>query len=180
MIRELATTVPDRDDRGHGSACARAVDASISRNVGTSAIARMPSACAWCGAGRRRNGRQHGDRMKRSKPSTPRPSGHVVSVPQLRRNHLKLRKLRQRVVTQQEFFRRLSCAIGRDAMKRRRSQDATRHVTAATPAVRRFAGCWIANASGRCVALSEPAFNASKSIRPLAPDVAPNNTALRA
>jgi hypothetical protein len=177
MIREMATPVPDRDDRGRGSACARAVDANISRAVGTSAIARIPSAYAWCGAGRRRSGRRDGGRMKRSKPSTPRPSGRAVSVPQLRRNHLKLRKLRQRVVTQQKFFCRLSCAIGRDVTMRRRSRDVTRHVTAATPAVRRFAGCWIANASGSCVALSVPAFNASKSIRPLAPAVAPNNTA---
>jgi hypothetical protein len=115
--------------------------------------------------------------MKRSKPNTPRPSGRAVSVAQLRRNHLKLRKLRQRVVTQQKFSRQLCCAIGRDAMMRRRSRDATRHVTAATPVVRRFAGCWIVNASGRGVALSERAFNASKSIKSPAPDVAPNNTA---
>jgi hypothetical protein len=176
----MAPVLPDRDGRGRGSACARGVDARISRAVGISAIARTPSAYAWSGAGRRPNGRPGGGRMKRSKPSTPRPSGRAVSVPQRRRNHQGLRKLRQRVVTQQKFFRRLSCAIGRDVMMRRRSRDATRHVTAATPAVRRFAGCWIANASGRCVALSEPAFNARKSIRPLAPAVAPNNTALRA
>ena len=125
MIREMAAAVPDRDERGRESACAKGVDARISRNVGISVSARMPNAYAWCGAGRRRSGRRGGGRTKRSRPSRPRPSGRAVSVPRLRRNHLNLRKLRRRVVTQQKFLRRLSCAIGRGAMRRRRSLAAT-------------------------------------------------------
>jgi hypothetical protein len=176
MIREMAAAVPDRDDRGHGSACARAVDASISRNVGTSTTARTPSACVWCGAGRRRSGRPGGGRMKRSRPSTPRPSGRAVSVPRLRRKHLNLRKLRRRVVTQQKFFRRLFCATGQDAMNRRRSWGATRHATAALLAGRRFAGCWIANASGNSAALSEASAHVSGNIRRPGHDAAPSKT----
>jgi len=81
MIRQMATAVPDRDDRGRGSACARGVDALISRDVGISAIARTPSAYARSDAGRRPSDRRNGGRMKLSKPSTPRPSERAVSVP---------------------------------------------------------------------------------------------------
>ena len=137
-----------RDDRGRGSACAKAVDASTSRGVGTSVTARTPNACVWSGAGRRRSGRPNGVRTMRPKPSTPRPNVRAVSAPHLRPNPRRLPRLRRRVVTQQKFFRRLPCAIGRGAMNRPRSRAATRHATAAPPAVRRFAGCWIANASG--------------------------------
>jgi hypothetical protein len=180
MIREMAPAVPDRDDRGRGSACARAVDASISRNVGTNGIARIPSVYIWCGAGRRRSGSPGGGRMKRSRLSMPRPSVRAVSVPQLRRNHQGLRKLRRRVVTQQKLFRRLSCAIGRDAMMRRQSRDATRHVTVATAADRRFAGCWIVNASGNSAVLSRASVGAHWSIRPRGHDAAPSKTTPRA
>ena len=63
---------PVRDDRGRGSACAKAVDASTSRGVGISVTARTPNACGWSGAGRRRGGRPNGARTRRSKPSMPR------------------------------------------------------------------------------------------------------------
>ena len=43
-------------------------------------------------------------------------------------------ELRQRVVTQQNFFCRRQCATGRGAMKRPRSRAAARHATAAPPA----------------------------------------------
>ena len=84
-------------------------------------------------------------------------------------------ELRRRVVTQQKFFRPLPCATGRGAMSRLRSRAAARHATAAPPAVRPFAGSWIANASGSSVALSEAAGHASRSTRPPGRGVADSN-----
>lgn len=105
-----ALVVPVRDDRVRGFACAKAADGSTGRGVGTSVTARMPNACVRCGAGRRQSGRPSGAWMKRSKSSTPSPSGRDVSVAHLRRNHPSLSKLRQRVVTQQKFFANFLCA----------------------------------------------------------------------
>ncbi len=62
MISQSAAAVPVRDDRGRGSACAKAVDASTSRGVGTSVTARIPNACAqvrrWQAARRQARRRQ--------------------------------------------------------------------------------------------------------------------------
>ena len=88
MISQTAAAVLPHD-RGRGSACARAVDASTSHGVGISVTARTPNACGWSGAGRRRSGRPSGVRTRRPKPSTPRPNVRAVSVPSLRHNHPK-------------------------------------------------------------------------------------------
>jgi hypothetical protein len=96
-------------DRGHEFVCARGVDKSTSRGVGTSVIARTLNACVCSGAGRRPSGKPDAVRMKRSKSSTPRLSVRAVSVPYLRRNHPSLSKLRQRMVTQQKFFAPVLC-----------------------------------------------------------------------
>ena len=166
--------MPVRDDRGRGCACAKAVDASTSRGVGTSVTARTPNACAWSGAGRRPSGRPNGVRTMRSKSSTPRRNVRAVDASHLRRNHRKPRSLRRRVVTQQKFFCRLPLCDRPGCHEPPRSRAATRHATAAPPAARRFAGCWIVNASGGCVALSRAAAHASRSTRPPAHDAAPN------
>ncbi len=84
-------------------------------------------------------------------------------------------RLGRRVVTQQKFFRRRRCVIGRGAMSRLRSRAAARHATAAMRAVRRFAAYVIVNASGCCVARSEAAARASRSTRPPARDAANSN-----
>ena len=105
-----------RDDRGRGSACAKAVAAATSRCVGTSVTARTPNACVWSAAGRRRGGRPGGARTTRPKPSMPRRNVRAVSAPPPRRNHRRSPKLRRRVVTQQKFFRRLLCATGPGAL----------------------------------------------------------------
>jgi hypothetical protein len=67
-----------------------------------------------------------------------------------------------------KFFLSLPRASGRGAMIRPQSWAAIRHTTAAQPAARRFAGCWIASASGFGVALSKAAANAPRSIKPFA------------
>ena len=108
--------LPTTADRA--SACAKAVDASTSRGVGTSVTARIPNACVWSGAGRRRGGRPSGARTRQSKPSMPRQNVCAVSAPPLRHNRRSHLRLRRRVVTQQKFFRRLRCATGRGAMNR--------------------------------------------------------------
>jgi hypothetical protein len=174
MIRQTAAVVAVRDDRGRGFACAKAAAAATSRSVGTSVIARTPNACVWFGAGRRRGGRPGGARTMRLRPSMPRHNVRAVSAPPPRRNHRRCPKLRRRVVTQRKFFRRLLCATGPDAMNHRRSRAATRHAIAAPPAVRRFAGCSIANASGCGAARSKAAAYATGSARPPARGTAPS------
>jgi hypothetical protein len=161
MISQTANA----DDRGRASACAKAVDASTSRGVGISITAKIPNACVWSGAGRRPSGRPNGASMMPPKPSMPRPNVGAVSAPHLHHKRRSPLRLRRRVVTQQKFFRRLPCATGQGAMSRLRSRAATRHATAAPPAVRRFAKCGIVNASGGCVALSEASGYASASTR---------------
>ena len=84
MISQTAAAVPVRDDRGRGSACAKAVAASTSRGVGTSVTARTPNACAWSGAGWRRGGRPSGVRTMRPKPSTPRSNVRAGDASHLR------------------------------------------------------------------------------------------------
>src|SRR5271165_6850801 len=107
------------DDRERASACAKAVDASTSRTVGISVIARTPNACACCGAGRRHGGRLTDARTRRSKPSMPRQNGHAVSGPHLRHKRQILLRLRPGVVTQQTFLRPLPSAPDRAAMSHR-------------------------------------------------------------
>lgn len=165
------------DDRGRASACAKAVDASTNRGVGISITARIPNACGWCGVGRRRSGRPSGARTRPPNPSMPRPNACAVSASLLRHKRRSRLRLRQRVVTQQKYFRRLRCAIGRGAMSRLRSRAAARHATAARPAVRPFARSWIANASGSTVALSAVGAHASRSTRPPGRDAANSNPA---
>ena len=141
-------TADVRDDHDCGFVCARAVDESTSRGAGTSVIARTPNACGWCGAGRRRGGKPGGARMKRSRPSTPRPNGRAVGAAPLRRNRRHSQNLQRRVVTQQKFFCRSLSVTGRGAIKRPLSRAVTRHATAAPPAARRLAACAIVNANG--------------------------------
>ena len=136
MISQIAVA----DDRGRASACAKAVDASTSRGVQTSVTAKIPNACVWSGAGRRRSGRPSGARMRPPNQSMPRPNVRAVSAPPLRHKLQSRLRLGRRVVTQQEFFRRLPCATDRGAMSRLRSRAAARHATVARRAVRPFAG----------------------------------------
>lgn len=140
MISQNAAAIPVRDDRGRASACAKAVDAGTNLGVGISITAKIPNACGWCGAGRRRSGRPSGARMRPPNPSMPRPNVCAVSAPHLCHKRRSLPRLRRRVVTQQKFFRRLLCATGRGAMCRLRSRAATRRATAAPRAVRPCAG----------------------------------------
>ena len=167
-------------DRGREFVCARGVDKSTSRGVGTSVIARTPNACVCSGAGRRPSGKPDGVRMKRSKSSTPRLSVRAVSVPYLRRNHPSLSEVAAAHGHAAKIFRRLFCATGQGAMRRPQSRVATRQATAVPPAARRFAGYSIVNASGNSVALSGVSKRASRSIRPPGRDVAPGNTTLPA
>jgi hypothetical protein len=174
MIRQTAALVAVRDGRGRGSACAKVVAAATSRCVGTSVTARMPNACVWSAAGWRRGGRPGGARTMRPKPSMPRHNVRAVAAPPPRRNHRRSQKLRRRVVTQQTFFRRLLCATGPAAMSHLRSRAAPRHATAAPPAVWRFAGYSIANASGCGAARFKAAASASGTTRPPARGSAPS------
>src|SRR5437773_2912816 len=116
MVLQPAAAVPVRDDRGRGSACAKAVGTSTSRGVGTSVTARTPNANGRSAAGRRRGGRRDDATTLRPKPSTPRRSVRAVSAPSLRHQHRRSPKLRLRVVTQQKLFCQLPCATGRGAM----------------------------------------------------------------
>lgn len=171
MISQTAVA----DDRGRASACAKAVDASTSRGVGISITAETPNACGWCGVGRRRSGRPSGARTRPPNHSMPRPNACAVNASLLRHKRRSRPSLGRRVVTQQEFFRRLPCAIGRGAMSRFRSRAAARYATAVPRAVRPFAGSWIANASGSSVARSKAAAHASRSTRPPARGAANSN-----
>jgi len=96
-------------DRGRGFVCAKAVGGRTSRGVGTSVTARIPNACVWCGAGKRRGGKPGSARTTRSKPSTPRQNVRAVSVPYLRRKPQRTPRLQRRVVTQQIFLSPLLC-----------------------------------------------------------------------
>ena len=69
-----------------------------------------------------------------------------------------------------KIFSQLLCATGRDAMKRPPSRWASRPVSAAGPAARRFAGSMIANASGSGAALSKAVALAKGSTPPPAGD----------
>jgi len=75
-----------------------------------------------------------------------------------------------------KIFSRLLCATGRGVMNRSASQAATRRATAAPPAVKPFAGCSIANASGCGAALFQAAARAIGSTRPRAPSAAACHT----
>jgi hypothetical protein len=156
----------DRDDRGSGSACAKAVGTTSCHGVGTSVTAKTPNAGGNCGVGKRHGGKPDDARTMQSKSSTPRRNVRAVSVPHLRRKYQKYLRLRRRVVTQQNFFCRLPCATGRGAMSLPRSPSATRRVSAVPPAVRQFAECGNANANGCCEPLSEAAGHAIGSMRP--------------
>jgi hypothetical protein len=74
------------------------------RSVGTSITARIPNACAWCGAGRQPGGRPNGVRTMPPKPSTPRPNACAVGASHLRRSRRIKLKLQRRVVPQQKSF----------------------------------------------------------------------------
>lgn len=104
MVIHKTAAVPVRDDRGRGSACAKAADVSTSRGVGTSVTAKTPNAGGWSGAGRRRGGRPDGARTRPPKPNTPRPNVRAVSAARLRRKHRRTLPLRLRVVTSKNYF----------------------------------------------------------------------------
>jgi hypothetical protein len=150
MIVQPAPAIPVRDNRGRGSACAKAVNACTSRSVGTNVTVKTPIAYACSAAGRRRDGKPNGVKTILPRLSTPSKNvpAAIANAPYLHHNHQSLPRLRRRVVTQQKFFRRLLCATGQGAMKRPRSRAVTRHATAAPSVVRRFAECAIVNASG--------------------------------
>ena len=175
MVIQSAAAVPVRDDRGRGSACAKAVGTSTSRGVGTSVTARTPNAGGRCVAGRRRGGRRDDARTLRPKPSTPRLSVRAVSAPPLRRKHPRTPQLRLRVVTQQKFCSPCRCATGRGTRNRPARRGITRQPTAAPPAARRSSGCWIVNASGGSVAPSRAAKRAGGNTRPPALAAAAND-----
>ncbi len=172
MISQTAVA----DDRGRASACAKAVDANTNRGVGISITVKIPNACGWCGVGRRRSGKPSGARTMPPNPSMPRPNACAVSASLLRHKRRSRLRLGRRVVTQQEFFRQLPCAIGRGATNRFRSRAAARHATVARVAVRPWAGWSIVNASGYAVALSKAAAHASRSTRPHARGGPDSNT----
>lgn len=104
------SVVPVRDDRGLGSACAKAVAVGISPDVGTNVTAKIQNVCGNSAVGRRPSGRPGGARTRPSKPSTPPRNGRAVSVPLLRRKLQPSPRLRRRVVTQQKFFAQPLCA----------------------------------------------------------------------
>jgi len=163
IISQTAAVV---GDHVRGFVCAKAVDAGTRRSVGTSVIVRIPSACVWCGAGRLPNARPSVAKTRRPKLSMPRPSKRAADEPHLRHNPLTKPKLRLRVVTQQQFFRRLPFAIGPAVIRRPPSRAATRPSIAVGPVVRRFTGCSIVSVSGCSAALFRAAALASGSTRP--------------
>src|SRR5512146_1183461 len=63
------------DDLAHVFACAKAVAAPFNHDGGTSVTAKTPNACVCYGAGRPSGARPSGGKMRRPKPSTPRPNG---------------------------------------------------------------------------------------------------------
>ena len=75
-----------------------------------------------------------------------------------------------------KIFSPLLCATGRGAMNRPRSRWASRHVSAAGPVARPFAGCTIANASGGGAALSKAVAPANGNTPPPARGAAHNST----
>jgi hypothetical protein len=176
MVLQRAAAVPGRDDRGRGSACAKAVADNTSRGVPTSATARIPNAGGWSAVGRRRGARPGDAWTMSSKISTPRLNVRAVSTPHLRRKHPTNQRLRRRVVTQQQFSCPLLCATGPAAMNRLTSRAATRHATAVGPAGRRCAGYSIGNASGSGAVLSRAAGHASGSTPPHGRDAPNGNT----
>ena len=109
-LNQSALAVPERDDRARGSACAKAAGASISRDVGTSVTVKIRNACVKSAAGRRRSGRPDAAWMPQPKLSTPRLNARVASEPNPHRKHQRVRRLRRRVVTQQNFFSTPLCA----------------------------------------------------------------------
>jgi hypothetical protein len=163
MVLHRAAPVPDRDDRGPGSACAKVVAAITNPGVPTSVTARTPNASVRSAAGRRRGDRPGGVPTMMSKPSTLEHNVRAVSAPHLRRKPRRTPRLRRRVVTRQQFSCHILCATGPAAMTRPGSRAATRHATAVTRAVRRCAECSIANASGGAAALSRAAGHAPRS-----------------
>jgi len=104
MLVQNAAAVPVRDDRGHESACAKAVGTSTSHGVGTSVTVRTPNVGGWSVAGRRRDGKPDAAKTTLPKPSTPRRNVRAVSAPHLCRKPRITLKLRRHVVTQQKFF----------------------------------------------------------------------------
>ena len=145
-----------RDDRGSAYACAKAVDESTCRGVGTSITARTPIACGRSGAGRRPSGKPSDAWMKRSKPSTPRPSGCAVSAPPLRRNPPKPPGVAPARGHAAKIFFPLCCATGRDAMNRSLNSHG-RPASLLLPGLPSGGSPspWIVNASGVCEALSK-------------------------
>jgi hypothetical protein len=118
MLSQSAVIVPERDDRGRGSACAKAAAARTSRGAGTSVTARIPSAAVCSASGRRRSDRPADAREQRPRRSTPKHNVRAGSVPSLCRNQHRPRRMRRRVVTQQKLFRRRPAAVGQVAMNR--------------------------------------------------------------
>jgi hypothetical protein len=104
MLIQRAAAVPGRDDRGRGSACAKAVAASTSLGAGTNATASSRNACGRSASGRRQDGRPSIARPPRPRSDTPRPRKRAVSESSPRPRPLRIPNLHRRVVTQQKLF----------------------------------------------------------------------------
>jgi len=100
---------PKSGGPARGSACAKGASGSISRSVRISVTVRIPTAGARSAAGRRRGDRPAAVRIPGFRPSTLRPNACAVSEPRPRRNLRNERRLRPRVVTQQNFFSNSLC-----------------------------------------------------------------------
>jgi hypothetical protein len=103
-LREIITAGPERADRALENACVRGAVVGTKHGTGTSATAKIRSACGWFVAGRRRGARPNVARMTLSKPSTPRQRRIAVSESSLRPSRLRAPKPYPRVVTHPNFF----------------------------------------------------------------------------
>ena len=151
-VRKAPPSAQRRGDLARGPACAKDADASTSRDAGTSATARTRNACGKSAAGRRLAARLNVARTPASKPSMPRPRRtrrqRAKVVPKAVENP----KLRRAWSRSRKFF---SSPLMRSARLPRTPRDLAPQpgsLSAAPPAVRRFATSGTGNVSGSLAA----------------------------
>ena len=91
-LLKIITAGPESADRASENACVKGAVVGTERATGTSATAKIRSACGAFVAGRRRGARPSVARMMMSEPSTPRQRRIAVSESSLRPRRLRASK----------------------------------------------------------------------------------------
>ena len=151
-LRQTIAAGPERADRASESACVKGAGVGTEHGTGTSATAKIRSACGAFVAGRQRGARPNVARIVMSEPSTPKQRRIAAAEPNLCPRPLKTPNLHPRVVTRPNFVFRFRSAIGQGATKPPKNRSATEPAIAAPSVVKPSVMSKTVNASGSLAA----------------------------